>query len=224
MSWSPEQYLKFAQPRLRPAVELLARIDADVPKIVYDLGCGAGNVTRLLADRWPSAALTGVDGSAEMLARAARELPQATWLQQSLEAWTPSQPADVIFSNAVLHWLPDHETLFPRLVAQLASGGTLAVQMPRNFQAPSHTAIAETVAAGPWKDRLTPLLRRNPVAEPAFYHALLAPLTRTIDIWQTEYLHVLQGRDPVKEWTKGTCRYSVCQMSIVRVSGASSAW
>jgi trans-aconitate 2-methyltransferase len=139
-----------------------------------------------------------------MLAKAAGELPGARWQQQSLETWSPSQPADVIFSNAALQWLPEHATLFPRLVAALAPGGVLAVQMPRNFLAPSHTAIAETVADGPWRDQLTPLLRRNPVAEPDAYYALLAPLVASLDIWQTEYLHVLEGRDPVKEWTKGT--------------------
>ncbi|HEX3696282.1 MAG TPA: methyltransferase domain-containing protein [Polyangia bacterium] len=204
MSWNPEQYLKFAMPRLRPAVDLLARVAVDAPHVVYDLGCGAGNVTRLLAQRWPAAALTGVDDSASMLAKAAGELPGARWQRQSLETWTPPQPADVIFSNAALQWLPAHETLLPRLVGQLAPGGVLAVQMPRNFLAPSHTAIAEAVASGPWRDKLTPLLRRNPVAEPDAYYALLAPLVASLDIWQTEYLHVLEGRDPVKEWTNGT--------------------
>jgi trans-aconitate 2-methyltransferase len=204
MSWNPEQYLKFAGPRLRPAVDLLAHVDGPNPRTVYDLGCGAGNVTRLLAERWPTATITGVDDSAEMLATAGRELPGVTWVRQSLQSWTAPQPADLIFSNAALHWLPDHETLFPRLIAQLAAGGTLAVQMPRNFQAPSHTAITETVFAGPWKDKLAPLLRANPVSEPAVYQTLLGPLMRTVDIWQTEYLHVLTGPDPVKEWTKGT--------------------
>lgn len=206
MSWNPQQYLKFAIPRLRPALDLLAHIEAEAPRTVYDLGCGAGNVTRLLAQRWPAALITGVDDSAAMLAQAAREPPgeNVSWLRQSLETWSPPQPADIIFSNAALHWLSGHETLFPRLVSHLGGGGLLAVQMPRNFAAPSHTAIADTVAAGPWKEKLTPLLRRNPVHPPAVYHALLAPLTRSIDIWETEYLHVLEGRDPIKEWTKGT--------------------
>ena len=204
MAWSPDQYLKFSGPRLRPAVDLLARVDLTAPTRVYDLGCGAGNVTRLLAERWPAASITGVDDSAEMLAQAARELPPATWIRQSLADWATTMPADLIFSNAALHWLPQHERLFPRLLGQLAPGGVLAAQMPRNFAAPSHTLIAETVRHGAWRHRLEHLLRPVPVAAPHDYYAMLEPLAASIDIWETEYLQVLRGADPVKEWTKGT--------------------
>jgi len=204
MAWNPDQYLKFSAPRLRPAVDLLARIDLAAPGIIHDLGCGAGNVTRLLAERWPGASITGVDDSAEMLAQAARELPGATWVRQSVADWAAATPADLIFSNAALHWLPQHEQLFPRLLGQLAPGGVLAVQMPRNFAAPSHTLIAETVRAGAWRSKLEHLLRPSPVAEPHDYYAMLQPLATSIDIWETEYLQVLRGADPVKEWTKGT--------------------
>lgn len=204
MAWNPDQYLKFSEPRLRPAVDLLARVDLVAPKIVYDLGCGAGNVTRLLAERWPAASITGVDDSAEMLAQAARAFREATWIRQSVADWVPAIAPDVIFSNAALHWLPQHEQLFPRLLGQLAPGGVLAVQMPRNFAAPSHTLIAETVHHGAWRHRLEALLRPEPVAAPQDYYAMLAPLAESIDIWETEYLQVLHGADPVKEWTKGT--------------------
>lgn len=204
MAWNPDQYLKFEQPRLRPAADLLARVAATAPKIVYDLGCGAGNVTRMLAERWPAAAITGVDDSAEMLAQAARELGSATWVRQSVADWSPSRPADVIFSNAALHWLPGHDRLFPALFGHLAPGGVLAVQMPKNFSAPSHTLIADTVRDGPWRATLEPLLRPAPVAAPGDYYAMLAPLARSVDIWETEYLQILHGADPVKEWTKGT--------------------
>jgi trans-aconitate 2-methyltransferase len=204
MTWNPQQYLKFSESRLRPAADLLARVGADAPERVYDLGCGAGNVTRLLVERWPRAAITGIDDSAEMLARAAKELPHVTWINQGVQAWQPEQPVDVIFSNAALHWLPDHDALFPALVNKLAPGGVLAVQMPRNFLAPSHTLIADTVRAGPWRGKLEHLLGPPPVAAPEQYYALLAPLTRSIDIWETEYLQALRGEDPVKEWTKGT--------------------
>ncbi|MCK9380459.1 MAG: methyltransferase domain-containing protein [Sulfuritalea sp.] len=204
MAWNPDQYLKFSEPRLRPAVDLLARVAVAAPKLVYDLGCGAGNVTRLLAERWPEASITGVDDSAEMLAQAARELGAATWVRQSLAGWVPAIPPDVIFSNAALHWLPRHEELFPRLLRQLAPGGVLAVQMPRNFAAPSHSLIAETVRHGAWRRQLEHLLRPAPVAAPHEYYAMLEPLAASIDIWETEYLQVLRGTDPVKEWTKGT--------------------
>lgn len=204
MTWNPEQYLKFAEPRLRPAVDLLTRIDAANPARVFDLGCGAGNVTRLLKTRWPDAQITGVDDSAEMLTRAAKSVDGVSWVQQSLANWQPEHAVDVIFSNAALHWLPDHRALFAKLVNQLTAGGVLAVQMPRNFGAPSHTLIAETVLAGPWRATLEPLLSPAPVATPDVYYDLLSGLVKRLDIWESEYLQVLEGVDPVKEWTKGT--------------------
>lgn len=204
MSWNPGQYLRFAAPRLRPAVDLLAAVPCESPRDIVDLGCGAGNVTRLLAKRWPQARITGIDDSAAMLAQAAQALPGARWVEQSIADWRAERPVDLVFSNAALHWLADHARLFPALLAQLAPGGVLAVQMPRNFDAPSHTAIADAIAAGPWRERLAPRLRSSPVAEPSAYYEILAPHAARIDIWQTEYLHVLEGDDPVKEWTKGT--------------------
>jgi trans-aconitate 2-methyltransferase len=204
MSWNPDQYLKFAAPRLQPAIDLLARVPTTNPHVVYDLGCGAGNVTQLLAARWPAAAITGVDDSAEMLAKARAVAPGVSWVRQSLASWRAAAPADLIYSNAALHWLPDHQRLFPALVAQLAPGGVLAAQMPRNFGAPSHTLIAQTIRNGPWRSLLEPLLAPSPVAEPAFYYEVLNAQVARLDIWETEYLQVLSGADPVKEWTKGT--------------------
>ncbi|MBL8377829.1 MAG: methyltransferase domain-containing protein [Burkholderiales bacterium] len=204
MSWNPQQYLKFEEPRLRPAVDLLGRVGLTAPRTVYDLGCGTGNVTKLIAARWPQAEITGVDDSGAMLAQAAKNLPNLRWVGQSLAHWSASQPADLVYSNAALHWLPQHEQLFPHLVQQLAPGGVLAVQMPRNFEAPSHTAIAQTVAAGPWREQLSLMVKPAPVAPPQAYYDWLKPLARTLDIWETEYLQVLTGPDAVKEWTKGT--------------------
>jgi trans-aconitate 2-methyltransferase len=204
MAWDPGQYLKFAGPRLRPALDLLQRIDFEAPGTVYDLGAGAGNVTRLIAARWPEARVIGVDSSAEMLAQAAAENPRIEWQQADLGTWRPDRPADIIYSNAALHWLDDHDRLLPELFAGLAPGGVLAVQMPRNFGARSHTSITETALDGPWRPVLEPLLRPSPVEEPAFYYDLMAPLAASLDIWETEYLQVLVGENPVKEWTKGT--------------------
>jgi trans-aconitate 2-methyltransferase len=204
MAWDPAQYLKFAGPRLRPALDLLQRIDVEAPGVVYDLGAGAGNVTRLIATRWPEARVVGVDSSAEMLGRAAAENPGIGWQQADLADWRPSRPADVIYSNAALHWLDNHDALMADLLSGLKSGGVLALQMPRNFSAPSHTLITETALEGPWRAVLEPLLRPSPVAEPAVYYDLLAPRAASLDIWETEYLQVLEGSNPVKEWTKGT--------------------
>lgn len=171
---------------------------------MYDLGAGAGNVTRLLQARWPSATITGVDNSPQMLAQAIASASEIDWQQADLAQWRPSRPADVIYSNAALHWLPEHERLFPALLAALAPNGVLAVQMPRNFLAPSHTLVEQAVREGPWRLRLEPLLRPPPVAEPAVYYDLLAPGAAALDIWESEYVQALEGENPVKEWTKGT--------------------
>ena len=204
MPWDPAQYLKFAGHRLRPALDLLNRIDLSAPGHVYDLGAGAGNVTRLLRARWPEARITGVDDSAEMLAKAAAESPDITWQQADLGTWRPSHAADLIYSNAALHWLPDHARLFPALFEALAPGGVLAVQIPRNFSAPSHTSISEAARNGPWRAKLEPLLRPAPVHEPDVYYGLLAGKAKSIDMWETEYVQALEGKDPIKEWVKGT--------------------
>jgi trans-aconitate 2-methyltransferase len=204
MPWDPAQYLRFADHRLRPAIDLLNRIDVANPRDVYDLGAGAGNVTRLIKQRWPNARVVGVENSREMLAKAAAAAPEITWQHADLGTWRPSKPADIVYSNAALHWLTDHERLFPALFGTVAPGGVLAVQIPRNFSAPSHTAISEAARSGPWRAKLEPLLRPAPVAEPGFYFDLLAPRAATIDMWETEYMQALEGPHPIREWVKGT--------------------
>ena len=204
MAWNPNQYLKFSGHRLRPALDLLLRIPDLPARRVADLGAGAGNVTKLLKERWPDAEVTGVEGSAEMVAAGRKAAPDVVWQHADLGGWRPAHGFDVIYSNAALHWLPNHEQLFPKLFGGVSPGGILAVQMPRNFEAPSHTLIAETALDGPWRNKLAHLVTPPPVQGPAFYHALLAPSAENLDIWETEYLQVLTGENPVKEWTKGT--------------------
>ena len=202
--WIPAQYLKFAGQRMRPAVDLLNRIEAVAPATVFDLGCGTGNVTRLLARRWPAASVIGVDGSPAMLEKARAEGGDIQWTLADLNAWAPDEPAAVLFSNAALHWLDGHAQLFPRLMGHLETGGVFAVQMPRNHGAPSHTCIIEAAEAGPWRDKLRPVLRPSPVAPPEAYYDILAPIADSLDIWETVYTHVLEGDNPVLEWTRGT--------------------
>ena len=204
MSWDTDQYFKFADHRLRPAIDLLARVGAERPGRVVDLGCGAGNITRLLADRWPGAQVIGVDPSPEMLARARADHPDLTFVKADAAAWTPDTPLDVLYSNAALHWLDAHQTLFPSLFARVAPGGWMAVQMPRNFGEPSHTSVAAAAEDGPWADRLRPMLKPAPTHEPAVYIDLLAPLADHVDVWETDYVQILEGENPVAEWTKGT--------------------
>jgi trans-aconitate 2-methyltransferase len=213
LTWDPAQYLKYAGERTRPALDLVARLGGEAPRTIVDLGCGAGNVTRLLAERWPQAHVIGVDNAAPMLAKARAAVPpeaRIEWREADLAAWarSPAPAADLVFSNAALHWLPDHAALFPRLLAAVAPGGTLAVQMPSNFAAPSHGALAETASSERWRARVGALVGPAPVAPAAQYFAWLAPLAAAVDAWTTEYLHVLpaspDGDHPVVAWTKGT--------------------
>jgi trans-aconitate 2-methyltransferase len=203
-TWDPTLYLAFADHRLRPAFDLLARIPLEAPRTIYDLGCGPGNVTALLAARWPGARVIGVDSSTAMLSRARATAAAVEWREADIRAWTPTEAPDLVFSNATLHWLDDHERLLPRLAGFLAPGGVLAIQMPHNHASPSHTAIRATAEAGPWRERLRDVCGISPVHDPAAYHRILARRCTSLDIWRTEYLHVLEGDDPVAAWTKGT--------------------
>ena len=134
VSWNPEQYLKFGDHRLRPAMDLLGRIDLESPELVYDLGCGTGNTTKLLADRWPDSRIVGIDSSAEMLEKARKSYANLEFIEADLESWNPQQEADLFYSNAALHWLGNHESLFPRLLKLLPKGAWFAAQMPQKFR------------------------------------------------------------------------------------------
>ena len=204
-TWDPNQYLKFSDHRLRPALDLMAQIPLEAPRTIYDLGCGPGNITRMLAERWPAASVTGVDSSADMLEKARREAPGIKFQHADIASWSPSTPADLLFSNATLHWLDDHALLLPRLAAHLTAGGVFAVQMPRNHISPSHVLMDAAAADGPWRDRLSQVRQvYRSVETPDAYYRILAPLAARVDIWEAEYLHVLEGDNPVVEWTKGT--------------------
>ena len=204
MTWDPSQYLKFADHRLRPAVDLLNRIDLDSPSVVYDLGAGTGNVTELLANRWPKSRIMGVDTSEEMLRAAAKRASNIEWQVSDIGSWSPREPAELIFTNAALHWIPDHQELLTRLLSSVTPTGVFAIQMPRNFGARSHISISEAALSGPWRSKLEPLLRPAPVEPPPFYIDILSPICSSLDVWETEYQQVLKGKNPVKEWTKGT--------------------
>jgi len=204
-TWDPHQYLKFSDHRLRPALDLMAQIPLEAPRTIYDLGCGPGNITRMLAERWPAAAVTGVDSSVDMLEKARREAPNVHFQHADIASWSPPTPADLLFSNATLHWLDDHALLLPRLAAHLTAGGVFAVQMPRNHTSPSHVLMDAAATDGPWRTRLSQVRQvYRSVETPDAYYRILAPLAARVDIWETEYLHVLEGDNPVVEWTKGT--------------------
>ncbi|HEV8503071.1 MAG TPA: methyltransferase domain-containing protein [Casimicrobiaceae bacterium] len=210
MTWNPAQYLKYESQRLRPAIDLIARIPLAAPATIVDLGCGAGNVARVLADRFAGATVDGVDSDAAMLARAREETaadPRFRWTEADLAGWHPPYPVDVIFSNAALHWVDGHEALFPALVRKLAPHGVLAVQMPDNHAAASHVALFETARMPRWRARAEPLMRTHPVAALDDYYAWLAPVAHKLDLWRTTYLQplvALPGAEhPVVAWMRG---------------------
>jgi trans-aconitate 2-methyltransferase len=203
MSWDPEIYMKFANERTRPAMELLARVSLRAPARVIDLGCGPGNSTALLATRWPDAEIEGLESSPEMLAKARASGVRAAFIEGDVESWSPQRPYDVVFSNATLHWVANHRALLPRLMGDVADGGALAFQVPRNFDAPSHVLMREVAQSGPWAAKLVNARQVN-VETPEVYFDILAPLSQSVDMWETTYLHVLDGDDPVLAWVSGT--------------------
>ncbi len=204
MPWDPKTYLAFENERTRPAAELLARIPNDQPARVIDLGCGPGNSTQLLAARWPDAMLEGLDNSAEMLAQAKASGIRANWTHSDIASWSPHHAFDVVYANAALQWVGDHPTLLPKLMSRLTPGGTFAFQVPRNFDEPSHTILRALADEPRFRDRLKSARDWYSVHTPAAYYAMLEPHASRIDIWETEYLQVLDGEDAVYRWTSGT--------------------
>lgn len=202
--WDPERYLAYADERGRPFVDLLARVGATDPRSVVDLGCGPGNLTALLAQRWPGAEVVGLDSSPEMVAAARAALPDLRFELADLRTWEPGPGAvDVLLSNATLQWVPEHLALLPRLVAAVRPGGWLALQVPANFDQPSHTIRAELAALAPYDAHV------RDVAVPASHDAAvyletLLDLGCDVDAWETTYLHVLTGEDPVFTWVAAT--------------------
>lgn len=204
MVWDPQQYLAFSGHRLRPALDLLSHIPDKGQRSIVDLGCGPGTVTTYLTQRWPEADVVGLDSSEEMLEKAHAAAPGARFEVADIADWAPREPVDLIYTNAALHWLPDHQSLFPALFKQLKPGGILAVQIPRNFGRPSHTSVADAADDGPWSSTLAPMIKPPPTHAPNVYYDILSPLAAKLDIWETDYTQALDGENPVAEWTKGT--------------------
>jgi trans-aconitate 2-methyltransferase len=209
VKWDPQQYHRYADLRLRPALELFDRISLDSPEDVHDIGTGGGEIARLMEQRWPAARVVATDSSAEMLATAKANTPAGSriqWELLDLNDWAPAAEFDVIYGNAVLHWLPDHAETFPRLIGGLRPGGELAIQMPLSWYQPSHVAIRDTLAAFGTAEAgaLAEFMATPNVALPEVYYEILHPIVSNLDIWITEYQQVLSGADPVFEFVKGS--------------------
>jgi len=198
-SWQPAQYLKFSEERTRPCRDLVARIDLSTPRRVIDLGCGPGNSTEILAERWPAAELTGFDSSPEMIAAARKAHPDWRWTASDIAQWaaTADEPYDLVFSNAALQWVSDHAAVFPQL---LARGRVFAMQIPGNWDGPAHRIMREVAKQYPLEGRVREWFSHDA----AFYYDALAPHAARLDLWETEYLHIMDSAEAIVEWYKGT--------------------
>jgi len=205
--WDPGQYLRYAGERARPFFDLLARVGATDPGYVADLGCGPGNLTAALADRWPGAQVVGVDNSPEMIGTAqaeARGRGTLSFTLADIRDWRPDRPVDVLVSNAALQWVPGHLDVIRRWPGLLSPGGWLAFQLPGNYDQPSHAILLELVRSERWRGLLAGAELNRQARDPAEYLDLLAREGCAVDAWETTYLHVLPGPDPVVEWYRGT--------------------
>lgn len=203
--WSAAQYLRFEAERTRPAADLLARVPDGSIEHIADLGCGPGNSTELLRDRFPRAAIIGVDLSEDMLAKARARLPRVAFEKADIAQWRADKPLDLIFANAVMQWVPDHIGLMARLMTALAPGGCLAVQMPDNLDQPSHALMRKVAEQAPFNALLGgAAAARGRIGDFVDYYAALTPVSAQIDVWRTTYVHALNGPDAIVEWVAGT--------------------
>lgn len=202
LRWNPERYEKFSGPRLQPGIDLIARMTPPSEGAIVDLGCGTGTLTALLGERFGVGRLSGLDSSPEMIAKARERHPEIDWHQGDISSWHADQPLAAIYSNAAMHWLPDHERLFPRLLDELVPGGVLAIQMPRPYQQDSFRLLVELARQAEWREVVQE--PRRPVSQPTDYFDLLAPIAASVEIWQTDYLQVLDPPDAVFEYARST--------------------
>ncbi|WP_328460161.1 trans-aconitate 2-methyltransferase [Actinoplanes sp. NBC_00393] len=207
--WDPAVYRRFGAERSRPFFDLVRQIGAEHPRAVVDLGCGPGELTRTLAERWPRARITGIDSSPEMIGKAAADPGPVDFRLGDIAGWQPEPDVDVVVTNAALQWVPGHREMLVRWVTELPSGAWIGMQVPGNFDSPGHRAVRELGAAPRYAERLDGLLRADPVDDAAGYAELLTGAGAAVDAWETTYLHLLPaspaGEDhPVLRWMEGT--------------------
>jgi trans-aconitate 2-methyltransferase len=202
--WDADLYLKFAHERTQPALDLIHRISLESPRHIVDLGCGPGNSTNALRRRWPHARITGVDSSPAMIDTARKAHPEGDWIMADAKSWTAAEPVDLVFSNAMLHWLPDHAKVCSHFLAQLKPEGALAIQVPAHYESPLHAEIIAVSKDPAWNDRLEGA-RTTLTSKPArYYYDALQSLTSRLDLWETIYYHIVSGPEAVLEWFRAT--------------------
>lgn len=203
-AWNPSEYLRFGDERTRPSQDLVSRIRVDDPATIVDLGCGPGNSTQVLRRRWPNSCVLGVDSSPDMIAAAREAHPDQEWVLGDIESWTGEAPIDVVFSNAALQWVPGHAELVRRLFAQVAPGGALAFQIPSVAYSDLRAIIHEIAENAAWASRMSAARNALTMEEPPVYYDALAPLARSIDMWETEYYHVMASPATIVAWITST--------------------
>lgn len=204
MTWSATQYLRFEDERTRPVRDLVARVPNLDPARAADIGCGPGNSTEVLRERYPRTEIVGVDSSPDMIAAARKRLPEVAFEVADVVGWA-GEGFDVILANAVIQWIPDHESLLPQLMKKLARGGSLAVQAPDNLDEPLHWLMRQVAADGPWGTKLEGAARARASRRGAdWYFRLLRMQASRVDVWRTTYFHPLAGAHALVEWVKGT--------------------
>ena len=202
--WNPEQYLKYKSERTRPSMDLVSRIKIKTPRNIIDIGCGPGNSTQILLQRWPSAKIVGLDHSEEMIKKARQDYPRQKWLTADVSLFESDILYCIVFSNACLHWVPHHDVVIPRLFEFVRDRGAIAVQVPSNHKSPLHKALVSVSSDKKWH-RYTKgcerLLHHHP---PQYYYELLTPIASSVDLWETIYYHILPSHEGLIEWSKGT--------------------
>jgi trans-aconitate 2-methyltransferase len=203
-SWDADLYLKFANERTQPAIDLISRISLPRPGRIVDLGCGPGNSTAILHQRWPEADIVGLDSSKEMISAALQAHPDWKWVEGDIANWVAAGPFDLAFSNAALQWVANHADVLPRLLRQVHPQGVLAIQMPAHFRSRVHELLLETARDPAWRQRMHGAITAIAMGEPSFYYDLLQPRTSKIDMWETEYIHLMDSHQAILEWFRGT--------------------
>jgi trans-aconitate 2-methyltransferase len=202
--WDADLYLKFANERTQPSLDLISRIAIESPCNIIDLGCGPGNSTNMLRQRWPDAHIVGLDSSKEMITSASAAYPEENWILEDAASWIADASYDIVFSNAALQWLPDHASLFAHLFEQVAKSGALAVQIPAHYQSPFHQAMLKVADNGTWSDRMEEARNALTGESASFYYDVLSPLASRLFIWETEYCHIMDSSQSILNWFKGT--------------------
>lgn len=202
--WDAAQYLKFVNERTQPAIDLIQRVEIESPARIVDLGCGPGNSTEALRRRWPKAQIVGIDRSPEMIATARKDYPHGSWEIGDAGSWTAAEPFDLVYANAMLHWLPDHARVCKHWMEQVAPGGALAVQQPAHHDSPVHREMIEVSRDAAWNDCMHAARAAITREPPSFYYDILQPIASRLNLWETTYYHIMPGPEAVLEWFRGT--------------------